>query len=136
MAEPSGGIGGANQQAGLRGSMLRRLALAVCLALMTAYIPLAPSVPPAGMTRPHAPSQGPHLLAIDDFPAVDPEYLYDQLAYLATHFLRREAGYDTNLPPPTNGHDEFADFWSQELLHSLEGFGAQTRRDPFRIEGW
>src|SRR5262249_38487574 len=61
---------------------------------------------------------------------------YDQLAYLAAHFLRREAGYDTNLPPEVNGHDEFATYWSKEMLRDLEGFGAQVRRDPFRIEGW
>lgn len=31
------------------------------------------------------------------FPAADPAYVYNQLFYMGTHFLRREAGYDNNL---------------------------------------
>src|SRR5215470_274581 len=117
--------------------MVRRLApMAACPAPMKRWSSLSSSSQPAGATRPLTSSHAPLLQAGDDFPAVDPDYIYDQLAYLATHFLRREAGYDTNLPPGTNGHDEFADYWSQELLHNLAGFGAQLRRDPFRIEGW
>ncbi len=70
------------------------------------------------------------------FPAVDPQYVYDQLFYVGTHFLRREAGYDNNLPPALNGHDEFAAYWTQEIMHNLQGFGAQARRDPFPVQGW
>ncbi len=33
-----------------------------------------------------------------DFPAVDPGYIYDQLDHMATSYLHRESGYDTNLP--------------------------------------
>ena len=69
-------------------------------------------------------------------PAVDPAYVYNQLFYVGTHFLRREAGYDNNLPPNINGHDEFAAYWSQEMLKNLQGFGAQVRRDPFAVQGW
>ena len=63
------------------------------------------------------------------FPAVDPQYVYNQLFYMGTHFLRREAGYDNNLPSMLNGHDEFAAYWTQEIMHNLQGFGAQVRRD-------
>jgi hypothetical protein len=70
------------------------------------------------------------------FPAVDPEYVYNQLFYMGTHFLRREAGYDNSLPPTLNGHDEFAAYWTQEIMHNLQGFGAQARRDAFSVQGW
>ena len=69
-------------------------------------------------------------------PAVDPAYIYNQLFYVGTHFLRREAGYDNNLPPTLNGHDEFAAYWSQEMQKNLQGFGAQVRRDTFAVQGW
>jgi len=69
-------------------------------------------------------------------PSVDPEYIYNQLFYMGTHFLRREAGYDNNLPPAVNGHDEFAAYWTQEMMKNLQGFGAQVRRDPFTVQGW
>lgn len=70
-----------------------------------------------------------------DFAVVDPNYIYDQLFYMATHFLHREAGFDTNLAPGINGHDEFAAYWTQEMLSNLQGFGAQARNDPFPA-GW
>jgi hypothetical protein len=69
-------------------------------------------------------------------PAVDADYLYDQFATLATQFIHREAGFDTGLPPGQNGHDEFAAYWTQQMLHSLDGFGAQVRQDAFAIPGW
>lgn len=71
-----------------------------------------------------------------DFPTVDPNYIYDQLFYIATHFQHREAGYDNNLPVNVNGHDEFAAYWSQEMLNDLQGFGPQVRRDEFPVQGW
>jgi len=70
------------------------------------------------------------------FPAVDPSYIYDQLFYMVTHFQRREAGYDANLPVNVNGHDEFAAYWSEEIVHHLQGFGPQVRRDTFPVKGW
>ena len=73
---------------------------------------------------------------LTDFPAVDPSYIYNQLFYMVTHFQHREAGYDTNLPPNINGHDEFAAYWSQEIVNDLQGFGPQVRRDPFPVAGW
>src|SRR5713226_352513 len=69
-------------------------------------------------------------------PAVDPGYVYNQFFYLGTHFLRREAGSDNNLPPDVNGHDEFAAYWTQEIMKNLQGFGAQVRRDAFAVKGW
>jgi len=74
--------------------------------------------------------------ALADFPTVDPDYIYNQLFYVATHFQHREAGYDNNLPVTVNGHDEFAAYWSQEMVHNLQGFGAQVLHDPFPVQGW
>ncbi len=74
--------------------------------------------------------------ALADFPTVDPNYIYDQLYYMATHFLHREAGYDVNFPPNVNGHDEFAAYWAQEAVRDLQGFGPQVRIDKFPIKGW
>jgi hypothetical protein len=59
-------------------------------------------------------------------PAVDPGYVYNQLFYLGTHFLRREAGYDNNLPPDVNGHDEFAAYWTQEIISKKPALAAST----------
>ena len=69
-------------------------------------------------------------------PEIDPNFIYTQLDYMVTHFLKREAGYDNNLPANVNGHDEFANYWTQEMLSLLRGYGAQARRDPFPIQGW
>jgi len=74
--------------------------------------------------------------ALADFPTIDPDYIYDQLFYMVTHFQHREAGYDNNLPVTVNGHDEFAAYWSQEMTRDLQGFGPQVRRDPFPVQGW
>src|SRR5690348_12877779 len=77
-----------------------------------------------------------HEQATTDFPAVDPYYIYDQLAYMVTHFQRREAGYDKNIPVNVNGHDEFATYWAQEMQRDLTGFGAYVSDDSFAIQGW
>ncbi|MBE3561577.1 MAG: M28 family peptidase [Ktedonobacteraceae bacterium] len=68
-----------------------------------------------------------------DFPVVDPHYIYDQLFTLATRYQSRQAGYDITLP---NGHTGFADYWTQEMVRNLQGFGATVRRDPFPVAGW
>lgn len=70
------------------------------------------------------------------FPVVDPNYIYQELYTLVTHNLHREAGYDTNLPPTVNGHDEFAAAWSAEMMRDLAGFDPQVRIDSFPISGW
>lgn len=101
------------------------LALIACL-LLPAAASAAPNSPPV-MAVPFAAS---------DFPAVDPIYIYDQLATMATGFQHREAGYDNNLPVSQNGHDEFAAYWTREITASLAGFGPATRRDPFPVQGW
>ena len=75
-----------------------------------------------------------HTLA--DFPTVDPNYIYNQLFYMATSFQHREAGYDNKLPVNVNGHDEYAAYWSQEITKNLAGFGPHVRRDEFTIAGW
>ncbi len=74
--------------------------------------------------------------AAADFPTVDPNYIYDQLLYMVTHFQHREAGYDNNLSVNVNGHDEFAAYWAQEMQRNLSGFGAQVSRDEFSVQGW
>ena len=71
-----------------------------------------------------------------DFPTVDPNYIYNQLFYMATHFQHREAGFDNNFPVNINGHDEFANYWTQEIMHDLLGFGPQIRHDSFPVLGW
>ncbi len=66
-----------------------------------------------------------------DFPVVDPNYIYNQLAYTTTNFQERQAGYVVNA-----GHDRFAAYWSQEMIKNLQGFGPQVRQDQFPIHGW
>ena len=68
---------------------------------------------------------------IADVPIVDPNYIYNQLSYLTSNFQQREAGYTANA-----GHDQFAAYWSQEMVKNLQGFGPQVRRDEFPIAGW
>src|SRR6266849_6685231 len=94
---------------------------------------LLPATIPAYAGSPE-PGQQRHALA--DFPTVDPNYIYNQLFYMATNFQHREAGYDNNLPASVNGHDEFAAYWSQEIVRDLQGFGPQVRRDNFSVQGW
>ncbi|HJT54851.1 MAG TPA: M28 family peptidase, partial [Ktedonobacteraceae bacterium] len=65
------------------------------------------------------------------FPTVDPNYIYNQLFYMATHFQHRSAGYNVN-----QGHDQFAAYWSQEMVRNLQGFAPQVRRDNFPFAGW
>jgi hypothetical protein len=71
-----------------------------------------------------------------DAPTVDPDYIYDQLATMATRYQRREAGYDTGLPAAQNGHDEYADYWVAEMTRLLAEFGPTARLDPFPVAGW
>ena len=110
--------------------MLRSITRNCCLFLLTCIF-LLPSTTLAYTTSIKHQKTAPGAL-----PAVDPAYVYNQLFYVGTHFRRREAGYDNNLPPTLNGHDEFAAYWSQEILKNLQGFGAQVRRDAFAVQGW
>ncbi len=82
-------------------------------------------------TNAHTPSTAYRSNSIADFPIVDPNYIYNQLAYITTNFQRREAGFVSN-----QGHDRFATYWSQEMVKNLQGFGPQVRRDEFPIYGW
>src|SRR3989440_11050629 len=83
-----------------------------------------------------SPTTGKQQYTLADFPTVDPNYIYDQLFYMVTSFQHREAGYDNNLPANINGHDEFANYWSQEIVKNLAGFGPQVRVDKFPVQGW
>jgi hypothetical protein len=71
-----------------------------------------------------------------DTPAIDPDYIYNQLATMTARFQHREAGYDTGLPPEQNGHDEYADYWVTEMTRLLSGFGPTSQQDPFTVAGW
>ncbi|HLI09471.1 MAG TPA: M28 family peptidase [Ktedonobacteraceae bacterium] len=111
--------------------MVRRIMQACCsLLLATSF--LLPAISPA--TTSASTLLPPRLQA--DFPTVDPDYIYNQLFYMVTHYLHREAGYDTNLPPNVNGHDEFAAYWAQEMVRDLQGFDPQVVHDSFPIQGW
>ncbi|WP_338252758.1 M28 family peptidase [Dictyobacter halimunensis] len=69
-------------------------------------------------------------------PVVEPDYIYNQLYTMATSFQHRESGYDKQLPVKVNGHDEFANYWSQEIVRDLQGFGTTSYRDDFSVRGW
>ncbi|HEX8998132.1 MAG TPA: M28 family peptidase [Ktedonobacterales bacterium] len=120
----------------MRQRFMWRLFAALFLAALVS--PLAASVAPgAGASVAAAPLVAARTASPPvGFPTVDPAYIYDQLFYMATHFQRREAGYDNNLPVTVNGHDEFATYWQAEMLRDLQGFGAQARRDPLKVDGW
>src|SRR5689334_4661415 len=75
---------------------VRFIALAVALA---AFL-MAGGASASGVARtrprpvPGAPAErAPVVSAAPDVPGIDPDYIYGQLDYLATHFLHREAGY-------------------------------------------
>jgi hypothetical protein len=110
-------------------SWSRYLVLLGLIALLASACETGSTAPASATNTPLPPIQ-------QDFPAVDPDYIYDQLLALVTPNLRREAGYDTNLPPDQNGHDEFAAAWAQEMAKQLDGFGPAVRRDEFALAGW
>ena len=113
--------------------MLRRIAATCCLCflLTSTFFLLTPATLSANNITSNRQSQ-----TLADFPTVDPNYIYDQLYYMATNFQHREAGYDNNLPVKYNGHDEFASYWAQEMTRDMAGFGPQVVRDPFHVDGW
>jgi Peptidase family M28/PKD domain len=74
----------------------------------------------------------PRQLATATTPAIDPGFIYDQLANMATNFQHREAGYATG----ASGHTGFARYWTAEMLRLLGQFGATARRYPFQVPGW
>ncbi len=94
----------------------------LCMLIFGTFLSLAVTAP---TPRLHAQKAAPA-----DFPTVNPDYIYDQLFYMVTHFQHREAGYGNS------GHDAFASYWSQEMLHNLQGFGTQSRQDTFTVSGW
>lgn len=117
-----------------------RLGLLLSLALLLATSACAPTTAthapaPARGTPTTAPTATPAASA-PAAPTVDPAYIYGQLATMAGQFLHREAGYDVHLPADQNGHDEFAAYWTQEMLRDLQGFGPRMRQDSFPIQGW
>ncbi len=110
--------------------MLNQKSRIFCLLVLTLVFLLPNTVNATSLKSIH------HEQASADFPTVDPNYIYDQLFYMVTHFQHREAGYDNNLAVNVNGHDEFAAYWAQEMQHNLAGFGVQVRRDEFSVQGW
>ncbi len=115
--------------------MLRKI-LAGCGVIMLILSAFLPGMAPAASAQRAANAARGGLPAAPTFPVVDPNYIYQQLYSLVTRFPHREAGYDTNLPPSVNGHDEFAAAWADEMTHDLAGFGPQVRQDTFHISGW
>jgi hypothetical protein len=115
----------------------QRVTLAPLLALLFLALLAGGCAPFAGPANGnHSTVRATSTPADPGLPGIDPNYIYDQLATMATQFLHREAGYDTNLPPSQNGHDEFAAYWSEEMQRDLSGFGPQLRQDAFDIQGW
>ncbi len=94
----------------------------LCFLLLCAFLPATVT---ASSTR---------IGSIADFPTVNPDYTYDQLFYMVTHFQHREAGYISD--GTANGHDAFAAYWAQEMQRNLQGFGVQVYRDTFDVRGW
>src|SRR5579871_4724710 len=105
-----------------------RHALRICLLLTITISVFLPLRVVAQTPLAHA-SRNPSVNL--DFPVPDPVYIYNQFAYVTSHFQRREAGYVAN-----GGHDQFAAYWTQEMVKNLASFGPQVRRDPFPIHGW
>lgn len=108
-------------------------ALLSWLALFTMAITLTPA---AFASSSHLANTPIKQQAAIDVPGIDPGFIYQQLDYMVTHYQHREAGYDTNLPATVNGHDEFATYWTQEMLSLLDNYGAVTQHDPFQVQGW
>ncbi|HEY0754086.1 MAG TPA: M28 family peptidase [Ktedonobacteraceae bacterium] len=100
---------------------------AVLISILAPLIFTASALPPTSLQR-----QGAAIAT----PKIDANFIYQQLDYMAIHFLKREAGYDDHLSPDKNGHDEFASYWTQEMLTLLGHYGAQSYRDVFPIQGW
>src|SRR5580700_8893331 len=115
--------------------MLRRLVFACCLLLLVILVIIVTvlSIHFNSTTASNGSSQA---RSQADFPTVDPNYIYTQLYYMAPSFQHREAGYDKNLPVTSNGHDEFANYWAQEMMGDLTGFGPLAQYEPFHIDGW
>lgn len=112
--------------------MFRRILTVCCLiAFASSFL-----LPVTAMASTRSGKMAQHSLALADFPTVDPNYIYDQLFYMVTHYQHREAGYDNNLPVTVNGHDEFANYWTQEITKDLQGFGPQAYIDKFPVQGW
>src|SRR5207248_3152868 len=114
---------------------LRSSIVALCLALALALALALGACAPFDRSQPPSSHSATPSAAAADFASVDPDYVYDQLAYLATHFLHREAGFDDHLPATANGHDEFAAYWADEMSRDLAGFAPQVRRDNFVPRG-
>ncbi len=108
-------------------TMLRRT-IGLCVVAITLLLPATSFASGYTIMQASANSTG--------LPTIDPGYIYSQLFYMVTHYQHREAGYDNNLPVNVNGHDEFAAYWSQEIMKDLRGFGPQVRHDPFPVQGW
>jgi len=105
-----------------------RRTICLCIVALTLLLPATSFASGHTIMQASADSTG--------LPTIDPGYIYSQLFYMVTHYQHREAGYDNNLPVNVNGHDEFAAYWSQEIMKDLQGFGPQVRHDPFPVQGW
>lgn len=109
--------------------MLKCLARTCLLWLIVSLLCITLS-PPALAQSTRTPQKSTQTSSI---PGIDPNFIYQQLFSMVTHFQQREAGYAGEAG---NGHDGFAHSWSQEMLSLLGGYGATVRSDPFSVQGW
>lgn len=68
--------------------------------------------------------------------ALQGRFMVGALASYSNAYWARVAGRDTGLPPRTNGHDELAARWTQEMLSSLHGLHAGVFRQSFPTPGF
>jgi len=113
-------------------SVFWRAALLLALALPIVLTACAPWGTTTARKATPTPTAAPAVPAKLDFPAVDPNYIYLQLAYMATTFQHRQAGYVDG----ASGHDGFATYWAQTMQRNLAGFGPTVSRDLFSVAGW
>lgn len=112
-----------------RHSLSLALLLCLCILLLGPSMALAES---SGQVH----RQAHQAQATSSFPTVEPDYIYTQLATMATRFQHREAGYDSAQTSGQNGHTGFANYWMQEMARNLQGYASSETRDTFSIKGW
>lgn len=112
--------------------LMRPVAAAVAAGVLGLTLPATGVAGATGATGATGAAAAPRAGVTLRVPGIDPQFIYHQLAFIATRFQRREAGYLAGAA----GHAGFARYWTSEMLTLLRPFGATARRYPFRIAGW
>lgn len=109
--------------------------LLACLFAFLVVLSACTASPPQNSktNTPHIATSTTPAAATYAFPAVDANYVYDQLYYMSTNFQQRESGFD--LSTEHNGHKAFAQYWAQAMQQNLQGFAPQVTYDYFQ-SGW